>query len=520
MQQQCQILLKTHQVRSIYDTNRDETAFLQWDADGQLQAVTRPCSADLRYHWWNDAGQLASMADNEHCGFYGYDGDGNRTYKLTGYSLVDSYNAGTERLGLYLSDAVLYVNPYMVVTTRGYTKHYYDGSQRIAAQIGDLADLPDNVVDTSTVALERLANARAYMTSLLNTTDTLAIDTASVSMDIAGNVPDKLQWQCTDDNKWSLNTVVHCDSNILLPAMRKDSAVMAHQASGTYCYHSDHLGSATWITTKTGQPVEYLHYMPYGELWRDQRTTSYSERFRFTGKERDTETGYDYFGARYYSSTLPTWLSVDPLSDKYPNISPYAYCNWNPVKNVDPDGEGPKDRVYLAQEFVNTKVPYKQETNAFPEYLRTNVTPEALAYMDCSELVCRVMAGDGMTATIESHNTKDLLENIMSDSNKFIKSDVPQTGDIVLWNGHTGIVESFDEDKVTVLHSTRYGERLLGGEKTYKANSACREKYSLNYYKIKNAYFYRPVNETPDVLDKEYRVTLPEIIITPNSIEK
>ena len=120
-------------------------------------------------------------------------------------------------------------------------------------------------------------------------------------------------------------------------------SVMAHQASGTYCYHSDHLGSATWITTKTGQPVEYLHYLPYGELWRDQRTTSYSERFRFTGKERDTETGYDYFGARYYSSTLPTWLSVDPLSDKYPNISPYAYCNWNPINATDLDGREWKD---------------------------------------------------------------------------------------------------------------------------------------------------------------------------------
>ena len=115
-------------------------------------------------------------------------------------------------------------------------------------------------------------------------------------------------------------------------------SVMAHQASGTYCYHSDHLGSATWITTGAGQPVEYLHYLPYGELWRDQRTTSYSERFRFTGKERDTETGYDYFGARYYSSTLPTWLSVDPLSDKYPNISPFAYCANNPIRLIDING--------------------------------------------------------------------------------------------------------------------------------------------------------------------------------------
>jgi len=59
----------------------------------------------------------------------------------------------------------------------------------------------------------------------------------------------------------------------------------------------------------------------------------------FTGKERDSETGFSYFGARYYDSDLMTgWLSVDPMSDKYPNISPYAYCGWNPVKLVDPDG--------------------------------------------------------------------------------------------------------------------------------------------------------------------------------------
>ena len=59
----------------------------------------------------------------------------------------------------------------------------------------------------------------------------------------------------------------------------------------------------------------------------------------FTGKERDEETGYGYFGARYMDHELMTmWLSVDPMSDKYPGISPYAYCAWNPVKLVDPDG--------------------------------------------------------------------------------------------------------------------------------------------------------------------------------------
>ena len=62
--------------------------------------------------------------------------------------------------------------------------------------------------------------------------------------------------------------------------------------------------------------------------------------FPFTGKERDRETGFSYFGARYYDSDLSgLFLSVDPMSDKYPSLSPYAYCAWNPVKLVDPDGK-------------------------------------------------------------------------------------------------------------------------------------------------------------------------------------
>lgn len=57
-----------------------------------------------------------------------------------------------------------------------------------------------------------------------------------------------------------------------------------------------------------------------------------------TGKEKDSETGYYYFGARYYNSDLSLWLSVDPMADKYPSLSPYNYCLWNPMRLVDPDG--------------------------------------------------------------------------------------------------------------------------------------------------------------------------------------
>lgn len=75
--------------------------------------------------------------------------------------------------------------------------------------------------------------------------------------------------------------------------------------------------------------------------------------FVFTGKERDEETGYGYFGARYMDHELMTgWLSVDPMADKYPNISPYAYCAWNPVKLVDPDGR----KIHLYNDLTVEKV--------------------------------------------------------------------------------------------------------------------------------------------------------------------
>ena len=74
--------------------------------------------------------------------------------------------------------------------------------------------------------------------------------------------------------------------------------------------------------------------------------------FSFTGKEKDPETGFSYFGARYLEHDLMAgWLSVDPMADKYPSISPYAYCAWNPVKLVDPDG---RDGIKIVDKETKT----------------------------------------------------------------------------------------------------------------------------------------------------------------------
>ncbi len=114
---------------------------------------------------------------------------------------------------------------------------------------------------------------------------------------------------------------------------------------------------------RTHQDTAFYHFFA-----RDDTSTIYKNDlksienntiyiFCFNAKEKDYESGYHYYGARYYDSEVLTgWLSVDPMADKYPNLSPYNYCAWtrptggdehrwikynivnSPVKFVDPDG--------------------------------------------------------------------------------------------------------------------------------------------------------------------------------------
>lgn len=90
---------------------------------------------------------------------------------------------------------------------------------------------------------------------------------------------------------------------------------------------------------------------------------------KFTGKERDSETGLDYFGARYYDSSIGRWLSADPLADKYPHASPYNYVLNNPMGFVDPDGKMVEeccDYIFQADgSYQEIKTPDNQNSRYF-----------------------------------------------------------------------------------------------------------------------------------------------------------
>ncbi len=105
-----------------------------------------------------------------------------------------------------------------------------------------------------------------------------------------------------------------------------------------YYYHSDHLGSASYITNLDGEVVQHIEYVPFGEVFLEERNNTWNTPFLFNGKELDEETGLYYYGARYYNPRISLWYGVDPLAEKYPSMSPYNYCANNPVMFIDPDG--------------------------------------------------------------------------------------------------------------------------------------------------------------------------------------
>ncbi len=103
-----------------------------------------------------------------------------------------------------------------------------------------------------------------------------------------------------------------------------------------YYYVKDYQGNVHAVIDENNRRVELNGYYPYGMPMH----SGDAQPYKYGGKELDRTNGLDLydFSARWYDMTLPRFLSLDPLAEKYPSISPYAYCAGNPVRYIDPTG--------------------------------------------------------------------------------------------------------------------------------------------------------------------------------------
>ena len=105
-----------------------------------------------------------------------------------------------------------------------------------------------------------------------------------------------------------------------------------------YYFHSDHLGSSSYLTDASGHAYQFILYLPWGETMVEQNVAGFATPYKFNGKELDEETGLYNYGARYYDPSLSLFTSTDPLMDMFPDQSPYIYAYNNPVRFIDVDG--------------------------------------------------------------------------------------------------------------------------------------------------------------------------------------
>jgi RHS repeat-associated protein len=121
-------------------------------------------------------------------------------------------------------------------------------------------------------------------------------------------------------------------------------------AQVVHYYHLDAVGNVRIVTDQAAQVVERHDYLPFGEECvtgpcAANPGVAAGQPRKFTGKERDAETGLDYFGARYYGSKIGRFTSVDPVYTWNENLSDpqrwnrHAYGRNNPLRFVDPDGK-------------------------------------------------------------------------------------------------------------------------------------------------------------------------------------
>ncbi len=276
----------------------------EFDANGNMTSVSVDTVAPIKSFLWDEENRLLAVNNNGSVSCYFYDAAGERSVKISSESEMVHVNG--KKVGENGSSCkfTAYVSPYFIVSNGGaYTKHIYAASQRIASKLGN-----EDGFGADPRRMEMAGGKK-------------------ISDFQKGNVGERFkalgyEYSAPEKEKVEKDSTMDSESEEKL----------------IFFYHPDHLGSTSYVTDADGNIAQHVEYIPYGEIFVEERNSQFSTNFLFNAKELDNETGLYYYGARYLDPTGAMWLSVDPMWEKYVGASPYNYCHGNPIMMVDPDG--------------------------------------------------------------------------------------------------------------------------------------------------------------------------------------
>ena len=297
---------------------------------------------------WDEENRLLASDDNGFVTNYWYDADGERTVKTSGES--DQVYVNSEFAGGRTNTAKfsLYVSPYLVANQGGrYTKHIYIGSQRVVSKIGDFGSYGSDPRRIQYAGSETDGLSVDYKAKYTEQLQVIKDNYATFAVPYNGE----------DNNDYVDGKGFCCNDGSLEAAQARALARAAKnnfQEGDTYekmqfYYHPDHLGSSSYITNLEGEVVQHIEYVPFGEVFVEERNNIWNTPYLFNAKEFDEETGLYYYGARYYDPRVSLWISTDILEEKNYGNSSYAYT-YNPITFIDPIGT---DTINIS--YVNKK---------------------------------------------------------------------------------------------------------------------------------------------------------------------
>ena len=338
-----------------------------YDANGNPTLVENDSLNTERRMYWDEDNRLMVLSDNGKTSRYTYNAAGERIVKSHGDLEGVYVNGAPQGMTFHeTEDYTIYPAPIITVTKNRFTKHYFVGDKRIASKLGtgkfsNVYGISSNNVtagqkDYAARMLQIEKQREEYYKSLGTPPGVPTMKGATADPNNTGRGYNEIIGDLGDHSVpegWVQRPKFNEKGDVPGPPIQwqkpedPDNAQPGYGYVPTdttnieeiFFYHSDHLGSTSYVTDAKANITQFDAYLPYGELLVDEHSSSEDMPYKFNGKELDEETGLYYYGARYMDPKISMWLGVDPLVEKYPSVNGYCYTFSDPIGFIDPSGQ-------------------------------------------------------------------------------------------------------------------------------------------------------------------------------------